>query len=140
MRTLILPFYIFTDFQSRNPVKKTTSGDVYDEQYVTNILSEQVESNVKYGPLVVDQSQNVPERIETTEENLNDQSHRNRTFEENRDVKKKYEQAKSASNKSRQNAKTESSIRDLNSNSIPNSKLLKELSLFMNEMNRDYFH
>ena len=52
----------FTDFLSRNPVGKATSEDVYDEQYVINILSEQAEINAKYGPLFVDQSQNAPEK------------------------------------------------------------------------------
>ena len=51
-----------------------------------------------------------------------------------------YEQAKSAWNKRRQKAKTESSIRDWNINSIPNLKLPKELSLFRSEVDRDYFH
>ena len=41
----------FTDFLSRNPVEKATSEDVYDEQYIINILSEQAELNVKYGTL-----------------------------------------------------------------------------------------
>ena len=43
----------FTDFLSRNPVE-----DVYNEQYVINILSEQAELNRKYGPIFADQSQN----------------------------------------------------------------------------------
>ena len=38
----------FTDFLSRNSVEKATSEDVYDEQYVINILSEQVNLNAKY--------------------------------------------------------------------------------------------
>ena len=117
----------FTDFLSRNLVEKAASEDVHDEQYVVNILSEQAELNVKYGPLFVDQSQNVPERIKTTEENLNNQSHRNRTSEENRDVNKNYEQAKRASNKRRQKAKTERSIQNLNLYSIPNSNLPKKI-------------
>ena len=35
----------FTDFLSRNPVENATTEDVYDEQYVINILSEQAELN-----------------------------------------------------------------------------------------------
>ena len=130
----------FTDFLSRNPVEKAASEDVYDEQYVINILSEQAKLNVKYGPLFVDQSQNVPKRIKTTEGNLNKQSHWNRTFEKNLDVNKNYKQAKSASNKRRQKAKTESSIRNSNLNSTPNSKLPNELSILRSEMDRYYFH
>ena len=70
---------------------KAASEDVYDEQYGNNILSEHVELNVNYGPLFIDQSQNAPERIKTTEENQNHQSHRNRTFGKNRDVNKNYD-------------------------------------------------
>ena len=50
----------FTDILSRNLVEKATTEDVYYEQYVTNILSEQAGLNVKYGPLLVDQSENAP--------------------------------------------------------------------------------
>ena len=57
-------------FLSRNPVEKAASEDVEDVHYVINILSERAKLNVKYGPLFVDQSENVPERIETTEKNL----------------------------------------------------------------------
>ena len=131
----------FTNFLSRNPVEKAVIEDVYDEQNVSTILSEQAELNVKNRPLFVEQSQNPLERIKTTEENRNNQSHWKRTFERNRDVNKNYyEQAKSASNKRRQKAKTESSIRSLKLNSIQNSKLPKSLPLFRSEMNRHYFH
>ena len=51
-----------------------------------------------------------------------------------------YERTKSASTKRRQKVKTESSIRNSNSNCIQSSKRLKELPLFKNEMDRDYFH
>ena len=85
----------FTDFLSRNLVKKkATTEDVYDEQHVINILSEQAELNGKFGPIFADQSQNATERIKTTGTNFNDQSQRNKTFEKNRDVNKKHEQAK----------------------------------------------
>ena len=50
-----------------------------------------------------------------------------------------YERTKSASIKRRQKAKTESSIRNSNLNLSQNSKLSKELPLFKNEMDRDYF-
>ena len=129
----------FTDFLSRNPVEKGTSKDVYDEQYKITINSEQAELNVKYRPLFVDQPQNAPERIKITEGNLNNQSHRNRTFEKNRDVNKNYEKAKSASNKSRRKAEMESSIRNLNINSVSNSNKPKEFPLFRSERDRDYF-
>ena len=43
----------FTDFLSRNPVENAATEDVYDEQYVINIISEQAELNLKYGSLFV---------------------------------------------------------------------------------------
>ena len=51
-----------TDCLSRNPVEKASNEDVYDEQYVINILSEQAELNAKYGTLFADQSHIAPER------------------------------------------------------------------------------
>ena len=84
----------FTDFLGRNPVENATTEDVYDEQYVINILSEQAELNRKYVQIFADQSQSATERPKTTEINSNDQSQRNRTLEKNRDVNKKREQAK----------------------------------------------
>ena len=130
----------FTDFLSRNPVESPSNEDVYDEQYVINILSEHAELNVKYGTLFADQSQVAPERNKTTEEHFNNQSHQNRIFENNRDVNKMNKQTNSAPNKRQRKAKTESSIRYLNSNSNQNSNLLNNLPLFKNEMDRDYFH
>ena len=88
----------FTVFLSENPVEKATNEDVYDEQYVINILSEQAELNVNYGTLFADQSQNAPEKTTRTQKkNKNNQSHRNRTFEKNRDVNENHERTKSAS-------------------------------------------
>ena len=44
----------FTDFLCRNLLENATTEDVYDQQYVINILSEQTESNTKYGSLFAD--------------------------------------------------------------------------------------
>ena len=52
----------FTDFLSRNPVENASNEDVYDEQYVIIILSEQAELNAKYSTLFADKSQIAPER------------------------------------------------------------------------------
>ena len=95
---------------------------------------------MKYGTLFADQSKGAPERTKRTEKKLNNQSHQNGTFKKNRDMNENYERTKSASTKRRQNANTESSIRNSNSNCIQNSKRLKELPLFKNEMDRDSFH
>ena len=95
---------------------------------------------MKYGTLIADQSKSAPVRTKRTEKKLNNQSHQNRTFEKNRDVNENYERTKSASTKRGRKVKTESSTRNSNSNCIQNSKRLKELSLFKNEMDRDFFH
>ena len=114
----------FTDFLSRNPVENATTEDVYDEQYVINILSEQAELNRKNGQVFADQSQSATERTKMTEINSNDQSQRNRTFEKNRDVNKKREQVKLIVNNRPEKSKTESHTRksksNLNSNSNSN--------------------
>ena len=131
----------FTDFLSRNPVEveNATTEDVYDEQYVINILSEQAELNLKYGSLFVDQSHNASKRNKMNETKSDDQSKYNRTFENNRDVNKNRDQAKFISNNSREKLKPESKIRNatLHQNSISNSNLLLP---FKNEMDREYFH
>ena len=75
-----------------------------------------------------------------TEEHLNNESHQNRIFENNRDENKINKQTNSASNKRQRNAETESSIRNLSSNSNQNSNLLNNLPLFKSEIDRDYFH
>ena len=46
----------FTDYLSRNPVGGATQEENYDEEYVINVLAEQAELNLKYGPLLADQS------------------------------------------------------------------------------------
>ena len=125
---------------SRNPVENASNEDVYDEQYVIDILSEQAELNAKYGTLFADQSQIAPERNKTTEEFSNNQSHQNREFEKNRHVNEVNKQTNNAPNKRQRKVETESSIRNLNSNSNQNSNLLNNLSLFKSEMDRDYFH
>ena len=131
----------FTDFLNRNPVEveNATTEDVYDEQYVINILSEQAELNLKYGSLFVDQSHNASKRNKMNETKSDDQSKYNRTFENNRDVNKNRDQAKFISNNSREKLKPESKIRNatLHQNSISNSNLLLP---FKNEMDREYFH
>ena len=136
----------FTDFLSRNPVENATTEDVYDEQYVINILSEQDELNRKYGQVFADQSQSATERTKTTEINSNIQSQRNKTFEKNRDVNKKREQTKLIVNNRRQKVKAESHTRKSKSNLNPNSNSksnrtsLQNLPSFKTEMDRDYFH
>ena len=129
----------FTDFLSRNPVENAATEDVYDEQYVINILSEQAELNLKYGSLFVGQSHNASKRNKMNETKSDDQSKHNRTFENNRDVNKNRDQAKFTSKNSREKLKPESRIRNatLHQNSISSSNSLPS---FKNEMDREYFH
>ena len=123
---------------SRNPVEDATTEDVYDEQYLINILSEQAELNLKYGSLFVDQSRSAPK--EKNKRNKKRQPIEfNRTFENNRDVNKNSNKAKFASNISGEKFKTESKVQNVDS--IQNSNLnSNSLPLFKNEMNREYFH
>ena len=130
----------FTAFLSRNPVANATTEDVYDEQFVINILSEKAELDRKYGPIFADQSQNATERTKTTETKFNDQSQRNRTFEKNRDKNKKHHQAELTKDNRRRKAKMESQIRKLNQNSNLNPNSLQNLPLRKTEMERDFFH
>ena len=129
----------FTDFLSRNPVENATTEEVYDEQYVINILSEQAELNLKYGLLFADQSRSAPERNKANETKSDNQSKYSRTFENNPDVNENRDKTKFASNINRENFKLKSKIRDVNLhrnftlNSTP-------LPLFKNEMDREYFH
>ena len=46
----------FTDDLSRNPVGGAMPEKNYDKEYVINILAEQANLNLKYGPLFADQS------------------------------------------------------------------------------------
>ena len=71
----------FTDFLSRNPVEGVATENVYDEQNVINILTEQAELNLKYGRIITNQSQRTPNNEITRERKPNNQSERNRTFE-----------------------------------------------------------
>ena len=132
----------FTDFLSRNPVSNAATENVYDEQYVINILSEQAEISIKYGSLFVDQSRDASKRNKMNENMRNmsdDQSKHNRTFKDNRDVNKNRNQAKFTLNNSREKLKPKSKIRNatLHQNSISNSNSLPPSK---NEMDREYFH
>ena len=89
----------FTDFLSRNPVEGAATENVYDEQYVINILTEQAELNLKYGRIFTNQSQRTPNNKITRERKSNNQSETNRTFEKKRHVNKTNEQAETSPNK-----------------------------------------
>ena len=94
----------FTDYLSRNPVGETTPEEIYDDEYVINILAEQANLNIKYGPIFADQLKREKAITETKKdtseeqiENCANQSQTNRRFEN-----------KNSGNKDQRNAKTTS--------------------------------
>ena len=89
----------FADFLSRNPVEGAATENVYDEQNVINILTEQAELNLKHGRIFTNQSQRTPNNKITHERKSINQSETNRTFEKKRHVNKKNEQAETSQNK-----------------------------------------
>ena len=84
----------FTDFLSRNPVEGAATENVYDEQYVINIIKQ-------YGRIFTNQSQRTPNNENTRERKPNNQSETIRTFEKKRHVNKTNEQAETSPNKTR---------------------------------------
>ena len=122
-----------TDFLSRNPVEDATTENMYDEQYVTNILTEQAELNSKYGRFFTNQSQQTPNNKTMRERKLNNQSEANRTFEKKRHVNKLNEQAETSPNNNAikfKPQKEELPIRNFQTLQTPPAE----------EMDRDYFH
>ena len=97
----------FTDYLSRNPVRVATSEEIYDKNYVINILTEQAKLNIKYGPIFADQSEckKVKTKIkndtaEEQNEQCGSQSHTNRTFENKYGVNKNKRNEKARSGQS----------------------------------------
>ena len=88
----------FTDFLRRNPVEGATTENMYDEQFVTNILTEQAKLNLKYGRVFTNQLQHTPNTKITHDCESNSQSETNRTFERNRHVNKTNERTQTSSN------------------------------------------
>ena len=85
----------FTDYLSRNPLEGAPTENKYDEEYVTNILSEHAKLNAKYGSLFdsqLERSNQDTEIKQNQSENKinqsNDQSHQNRTFQNKHHVNK----------------------------------------------------
>ena len=86
----------FTDYLSRNPVGGATPEDNYDEENVSNILSEQASLYLKYGQLFADRSNHSKHVTETNNgtsesktEQRNNQSQSNRTFQNKSGVNKR---------------------------------------------------
>ena len=66
----------FTDFLSSKPVEGAMTENMYDEQYVINILTEQAELNSKYGRIFTNQSQQAPNKKTRREHKLNNNQKR----------------------------------------------------------------
>ena len=122
----------FTDFLSRNPVEGAATENVYDEQYVINILTEQAELNLKYGRIFTNQSQRTPNNEITRERKPNNQSETNRAIEKKRHVNKTNEQAETSPNKTAIKFKRHATLPVLNCKELPLST--------SEEMDREYFH
>ena len=97
----------FTDYLSRNPVGRATPEEIYEEEYVINILAEQAKFNMKYGPIFADQSKRektITETEKTTSEeqieNRANQSQTNRTLENKNSVNRNQRSAKTTSGQS----------------------------------------
>ena len=73
----------FTYFLSSNPVEEAAVKDVYIEQYVINVLTEQAKLNIKHGSPFANEQHNATVTNETTEMKSHNQSKRNRTIENN---------------------------------------------------------
>ena len=85
----------FTDYLSRNPVGGATPEEIYDEENVINILTEQANMNIKYLPIFTDQSECKKVKTEIKNdiaeeqiEKCGSQPHTNRTFENKYGVNK----------------------------------------------------
>ena len=119
----------FTDYLSRNPVEGAPTENKYDEEYVINILTEHAKLNAKYGSLFDSQSERSKQDTETKQnqsenkiEQSNDQSHQNRTFQNEHHVNKTHNSEKTTSGQSEINtAKTSS-----NTTSEENEKMIRE--------------
>ena len=97
----------FTDYLSRNSVGGATPEEIYDEEYVINILTEQAKLNIKYGPIFADQSECKKLKTEIKNdiaeeqiEKCGSQSHTSRTFENKYGVNKNKRNEKTTSGQS----------------------------------------
>ena len=90
----------------RNPVGGATPEEIYDEEYVINILTEHAELNLKYGPIFAGQSERTEnktkfhDKTEKQNETKESQSQTNRTFENKNNVNKIEQSEKTTSGQS----------------------------------------
>ena len=123
----------FTDFLSRNPVEGATTENMYDEQYVISILTEQAELNLKYGRVFTNELQRTPNTKITHDCKSNSQSETNRTFEKNRHVNKINERTETSPNNDAINFKRQETLPLRNHPKLSTSSIEEE-------MDRDFFH
>ena len=65
----------FADYPSTNPVRGATSEETYHEEYVINILTEQAELKLKYGPLIAEQSKRTENKTKLRENRTKTKNH-----------------------------------------------------------------
>ena len=122
-----------TDFLSRNPVEGATTENMYDEQYVINIPTEQAEMNLKHGRVFTNKLQRTPNTKNTHDCKSNSLSETNRTFAKNRHVKKINERTETSPNSDAIKFKRQEGLPLRNHPKLSTSSTEEE-------MNRDYFH
>ena len=123
----------FTVFPSRNPVEDATTKNMYNEQNVINILTEQAELNLKYGRVFTNHLQRTPDTKITHDCKSNNQSETNRRFEKNRHVNKTNERTEASPNSDAIKFKCQETLPFRNHPNLSTSSIEEE-------MDRDYFH
>ena len=136
----------FTNYLSRNPVGGATPGESYDEEYVINILSEHAKLNIKYGPIIADQSKSEKAITETKKntseernENRANKSQKNRTFENENNVNKHQRNIKTTSGQS-EISEIERSHSTKEAKSLNHIQKIKKLNTEITEMDRENFY
>ena len=136
----------FTDYLSRNPVEGATPEDIYDEEYVINILSEQAKLNAKYGQLFADQSDTSKreteiknDRSENKIEQQENQSQAGRKFENKNGVNKISRSEKNTSGQSEICA-SESSCKLKQHSNIIQKKKFPNSNSEITDMDRENFY
>ena len=137
----------FTDYLSRNPVGGATPEEIYDEEYVINILTEQAKLNIKYGPIFADQSECKKVKTETKNdtageqiEKCGSQSHTNRTFENKYGVNKNKQNEKATSGQSEISARARAKLLKKKSQNSNRITKVQNSNTEITEMDRENFY
>ena len=136
----------FIDYLSGNPVGGATPEEIYDEEYVINILAEQAKLNMKYEPIFADQlkrEKTITETKKDTSEGQNEnranQSQTNRTFENKTTVNKDQRNAKITSGQCEMST-VETSCSTKENKSSNQILKTRKLNTEITGMDRENFH